>query len=76
MDKRLYPLLFDDCLRLLRSGGILVAEDTLFPVLDLDKKWWDLIAPIRQFNAMVVSSPALQSTLLPIGDGVIVAVKR
>jgi predicted O-methyltransferase YrrM len=76
VDKRLYPLLFDDCLRLLRSGGILVAEDTLFPVLDLDEKWRELIAPIRQFNAMVVGSPALQSTLLPIGDGVIVAVKR
>jgi caffeoyl-CoA O-methyltransferase len=32
-DKKLYPLLFDDCVRILRPGGLLLAEDTLFPVL-------------------------------------------
>lgn len=36
VDKRLYPVLFDNCIKLLKPGGILVAEDTLFPVIDLD----------------------------------------
>lgn len=76
VDKKLYPLLFDDCLRLLRKGGLLIAEDTLFPVLDLDAKWNDLIKPIEQFNELVVSCSELDSTLLPIGDGVIIAVKK
>lgn len=76
VDKRLYPLLFNDCLRLLYKGGLLLAEDTLFPVLDLEEKWHDLIEPIKEFNEMVVSCPQLDSTLLPIGDGVIIAVKN
>jgi caffeoyl-CoA O-methyltransferase len=37
-DKELYPLLFDDCFRLLRPGGLLLAEDTLFPVMGLDSR--------------------------------------
>jgi predicted O-methyltransferase YrrM len=37
-DNELYPLLFDDCVRLLRPGGLFLAEDTLFPVMRLDSK--------------------------------------
>ena len=76
VDKRLYPLLFNDCLRILKPGGLLIAEDTLFPVLDLDEKWHDLIKPIEQFNEMVINCSELDSTLLPIGDGVIIAVRK
>lgn len=75
VDKRLYAPLLDDCVRLLRSDGILVAEDTLFPVLDLDPKWHDLIAPIETFNREILSHPDLKSTILPVGDGVTIAVK-
>lgn len=76
VDKRLYPILFKDCLKLLKKGGLLVAEDTLFPVLDLDKKWFDLIEPIKEFNELVVGCEELESTLLPVGDGVTVAIKK
>lgn len=76
VDKRLYPVLFNDCLRILRTGGLLIADDTLFPVLDLEEKWHNLIEPIKEFNQLVVSCSELDSTLLPIGDGVIMAVKR
>lgn len=76
VDKRLYPLLFNDCLRILKTGGLLIAEDTLFPVIDLEEKWHNLIEPIEQFNHMVTSCSELDSTLLPIGDGVIIAVKK
>lgn len=75
VDKKLYPLLFNDCLRLLKTGGLFIAEDTLFPVLDLDSKWFDLVEPIKQFNELIVNCTELDSTLLPIGDGVTVAVK-
>lgn len=75
-DKRLYPELFVDCMRLLKPGGILIAEDTLFSVIDLDPKWSHLIAPIDEFNHLVVNSPDLESTILPIGDGVTLAIKK
>ena len=38
-DKNLYAILFDECVRLLSPGGLLVAEDTLFPIMDDD--WED-----------------------------------
>lgn len=76
VDKNLYPLLFNECLRILKSGGLLIAEDTLFPVLDLEEKWQTLIKPIEQFNELIINCKQLESTLLPIGDGVIIAIKK
>jgi caffeoyl-CoA O-methyltransferase len=63
--KELYPLLFDDCVRLLRPGGLLVAEDTLFPVMGLNRRGAHFVAPIQKFNEMVANSSFLESTILP-----------
>jgi len=76
VDKLLYPVLLGDCIRILRSGGVFVADDALFPVMDLDEKWSDQVEPVRRFDRLVANSPELDSTLLPIGDGMVVAVKR
>ncbi|MFX1601601.1 MAG: O-methyltransferase [Promethearchaeota archaeon] len=75
VDKQLYPKLFDDCVKILKKGGILIAEDTLFPVIDLNPKWHYLIPSIEEFNKLVSSCPKLASTILPIGDGITFAVK-
>jgi predicted O-methyltransferase YrrM len=74
-DKKLYPLLFDDCVRLLKPGGLLLAEDTLFPVMELDSKGAHFVAPIQTFNEMVADNSFLESTIVPIGDGLTIAVK-
>lgn len=71
-DKKLYAALFDECVRLLKPGGLLVAEDTLFPVF----KWAEMREALAKFNKKVADCPRLESTLLPIGDGFTVAVKR
>jgi predicted O-methyltransferase YrrM len=76
VDKRLYAKLLSTCTGLLRPGGLLAAEDTLFPVIDLDPKWHHLIAPIDEFNRLVCAQAELVSTVLPIGHGVTIAVKR
>lgn len=76
VDKSLYPKLFQPCVRLLRSGGLLVADDTLFPVIELDPKWHHLVQPIDKFNRIVASSEELESVILPLGDGVTVALKK
>lgn len=76
-DKRLYPLLFDDCIRVLKPGGLLVAEDTLFPVMNRFKKSHEeLVESINKFNQMVADDPRLESTILSIGDGLTVAIKK
>jgi predicted O-methyltransferase YrrM len=75
LDKHLYLPLLEDCLRLLRPGGLLLAEDTLFPVLDLEPRWHGLIPPIEAFNRRVAGDPRLASCILPIGDGLTLAWK-
>jgi len=78
-DKELYPLLFDDCVRLIKPGGLLVAEDTLFPVMEpvteLSGRETRSVAAIHKFNAMVANSSFFDSTILSIGDGLTLAVK-
>ena len=76
-DKRLYPLLFDDCIRVLKSSGLLLAEDTLFPVMDKFKHHHErAVVPINKFNEMVANDMNLESTILSIGDGLTVAIKK
>jgi caffeoyl-CoA O-methyltransferase len=76
-DKKLYPLLFKDCIRVLKSGGLLLAEDTLFPVMDKFKQYQEeLVVPINKFNEMVANDLNLESTILSIGDGLTVAIKK
>lgn len=75
-DKGLYAALFDHCVRLLKPGGLLLAEDTLFPVMEIDSEWQhSATADMQRFNEMVANCPYLESTILPIGDGLTVAVK-
>lgn len=74
-DKGLYPVLLDDCIRLLKPGGLLLAEDTLFPVLDLPGMRPATVRSIQKFNELIAGSPYLESTILPIGDGLTVAIK-
>jgi predicted O-methyltransferase YrrM len=76
VDKRLYPVLLKDCIRILSPGGVFIADDALFPVMELDEKWNGLVEPMSEFNRLVTASPDLESTLLPIGDGMIVAIKK
>lgn len=76
-DKELYSELFDECIRLLKPGGLLVAEDTLFPVILFSVlKWGKMREALAKFNRKVVDCSLLESTLLPIGDGFTVEVKK
>lgn len=76
VDKRLYPVMLSDCIRILKSGGVLIGDDALFPVMALEMKWEDQVAPMQEFNTQVATSQQLESTLIPVGDGMIVAIKK
>lgn len=76
IDKHLYPPLLEPCIRFLSVDGVLLADDTLFPVLDLGTEWEDLKAPVDEFNRMVGADARLEHTILPIGDGLTVAMRR
>lgn len=72
--KELYPVLFNDCIRLLKTGGLLLSEDTLLQFKSTLKNT-SYIEPLNEFNRMIVESEYLESTIIPIGDGLTVAVK-
>jgi predicted O-methyltransferase YrrM len=103
-EKTLYDDLFDDCVRLLPPGGLLVMEDALFPAMhgglllledalfpamhsglegdgpgntmhpELDHRRAENAA-IDRVNHRIATSPAFESTLLPLGDGLVVAIR-
>ncbi len=78
-DKKLYGEMLEDYLRVLKPGGLLLAEDTLFPVFDFDSALGDLTPmceSLDTFNKKIAACPQFESTLLPIGDGLTVAIKR
>lgn len=75
-DKAEYPRYLELTLPLLRVGGMLVADNVLWGGKTADPTVHDLrTEALRRFNQTVLSHPALRATLLPAGDGVVVATR-
>ncbi len=79
-DKTLYPVLLNNLITLLKPGGILLAEDSLLPVVDknvseLKNFKSEQVDALDEFNKMIAHCPYLKSTLLPIGDGLTIGIK-
>jgi len=74
-DKASLPAYFDWAMRLLRSGGLVIADNTLRGgrVLDADDHDPDLLG-IREFNRKLATDPRVTGLVVPIGDGVGVGV--
>lgn len=76
-----YGQYFDGVLPLLRPGGLLLVDNVLMSgtVADgrSDGHWTeDQIERARAFNRRLLSESELVGTVTPVGDGVLVAVKR
>jgi len=72
--KRLYPVMLEDCVRVLKKGGLFLIDDTLFPVMKERSDWNDSTRAIHEFNQNIISASVF-STLVPIGEGCTIAVK-
>ena len=72
--KRLYPVMLKDCIRILKKGGLLLVDDTLFPVIRNQNDWSESDRAIDQFNRELLKLDVI-STILPIGEGCTIAVK-
>lgn len=72
--KYLYPLLHDKIVNITREGGLIIADDTLFKVNpDVRKGLGD---HMDKYNKMVFSDTRLYSTILSVGHGVTVSLKK
>lgn len=76
-DKASYPIYVDQAVRLLKAGGLLIVNDAL----DKDRVAEPAVREastvvLRQVGKTIRDDERLVSTLLPTGDGVLLAVKR
>ncbi|MDY6980505.1 MAG: class I SAM-dependent methyltransferase [Pseudomonadota bacterium] len=76
-DKTHYLTYYEQCLKLIRKGGIIAIDNTLWSghVADPDVNDEDTQA-IRELNDALHSDSRVDISLLPIGDGLTLALKR
>lgn len=76
-DKPNIPNYFDYCLKLVRPGGLIIVDNVLWSgaVIDADDQSDDTVA-IRAFNDAVMGDDRVFYSMLPVGDGLVLAQKK
>ncbi len=76
-DKQNYQNYFEACLKLVRTGGLIAIDNTLWSgrVADPANQEADTVA-IRAFNESIRDDSRVWSCILPISDGLTLAVKK
>jgi caffeoyl-CoA O-methyltransferase len=76
-DKTSYKEYYERALALIRSGGLIAIDNTLWngAVIDESNQTDDTRA-IREFNTLIHADERVDISLLPIGDGLTLALKR
>ncbi len=76
-EKSEYDHYYELCLRLLRTGGLVTFDNTLWDgtVADPEIQDADTVA-LRRLNDKLKDDPRIDVSLLPIGDGLTLALKR
>jgi predicted O-methyltransferase YrrM len=76
-DKANYANYYERCLKLVRRGGLIAADNTLWggSVVDARNKTADARA-IRAFNRMLLRDRRVDIALVPVGDGMTLAIRR
>jgi caffeoyl-CoA O-methyltransferase len=76
-DKTGYPGYYEECVRLLRPGGLLMLDNVFLggEVIDegVDR---DAVVAMRELNDRVAADDRVVATMLPVADGVTLALKR
>lgn len=74
-DKERYPFYYGECVRLLRTGGVIAADNVLWygRVLSPDD---DASQAIAEFNRTVAADGRVERVMLPVRDGVYLIRKR
>jgi predicted O-methyltransferase YrrM len=76
-DKSSYDAYYESCLTLIRSGGLIAIDNTLWSGKVADPKAHDVDTDaLRALNAKIRDDKRVESCLLTVGDGVMLALKR
>ena len=76
-DKTSYPVYYEQCLKLLKTGGVIALDNMLSRgrVMDAANQDPD-VAALRGMNEFIHNDERVDAMLLPFGDGLTLAVKR
>ena len=76
-DKGSYPAYLAECLRIVRRGGLVMADNAFAFGELFSESFGDREVPaIRRFNDLMARETRLESIIVPFGDGLWVGVKR
>ena len=76
-DKQNYPLYYEQSLKLLKKGGLMAVDNTLWSGAVADPENTEPgTRAIRRFNDMVKTDNRVDKSLVPIGDGLTLLIKR
>ena len=76
-----YIYMMNDCMRLLKKGGLLIADNILYKGMTADsahvvRRKITIVKRLRRFISAQMQREELETVILPLGDGVTVAVKK
>lgn len=76
-----YIYMLNDCIRLLKKGGMLISDNVLYKGMIADdehviKRKITIVKRLRRFISAQMQRDELETVILPLGDGVTVAVKK
>ncbi|HIZ71786.1 MAG TPA: O-methyltransferase [Candidatus Atopostipes pullistercoris] len=80
--KAKYYDFFPECMRILQTGGVLAVDDVLQggtilqPTEEIPRRVRKIHKKLNAFLDIVLDHPALVSTILPIGDGLLLITKK
>jgi len=76
-DKGSYPLYLEQSLRIVRRGGLILVDNAFAFGQLLDPRPTDReVEAVRRFNDLMAKETRVQGVIVPIGDGLWVAVKK
>jgi predicted O-methyltransferase YrrM len=76
-DKGSYPIYLDECMRIVRRGGAIMADNAFAFGQLFDEHPTDREVPaVRQFNDYAAKKVGLHGVIVPIGDGCWIAVRE
>ncbi len=76
-----YIYMLNDCIRLLKKGGVLISDNILYKGMIADdehviRRKITIVKRLRRFISAQMQRKELETVILPLGDGVTVAVKK
>ncbi len=76
-----YIYMLDECVRLLKKGGMIISDNVLYKGMTADddhvvRRKITIVKRLRRYIDMLMKHPELETALLPLGDGVTVSVKK